>query len=106
MTTSYREIFLLACCQALLLVNASGLITINGLVGFSLTDVKSLATLGVTTYVLGSALTTYPMSLWMGRVGRRRGFMAGALVSVAGCVVGGIALWLRSFALYCVATAL
>jgi MFS family permease len=106
MTTSYREIFLLACCQALLLVNASGLITMNGLVGYSLTDVKSLATLGVTTYVLGSALTTYPMSLWMGRVGRRRGFMAGALVNVVGCSIAGVALWLHSFVLYCLATSL
>jgi hypothetical protein len=33
--TSRRDIFLLACCQALLLTNASGLISMNGLVGFS-----------------------------------------------------------------------
>jgi hypothetical protein len=38
MRTSYRDIFLLACCQALLLVNTSGLITVNGLVGYSLAD--------------------------------------------------------------------
>jgi len=105
LTTSYREIFLLACCQALLLVNGSGLITINGLVGFSLTDIKSLATLGVTTYVLGSALSTFPLSLWMARVGRRRGFMTGALVNILGCAIGMVALWQRSFALYCFATA-
>ena len=36
--TSYRDIFLLACCQALLLTNAAGLITMSGLVGFSLTE--------------------------------------------------------------------
>jgi hypothetical protein len=32
------------------------------------------------------------MALWMGRVGRRRGFMTGALVNVAGCALGVIAL--------------
>ncbi len=79
MRTSYRDIFLLACCQALLLTNAAGLITMNGLVGYALADTKTLATLGVTLYVLGSALATMPASLWMARVGRRRGFMAGAL---------------------------
>ena len=42
--TSRRDIFLLACCQALLLVNASGLISMNGLVGFSLASNKTLAT--------------------------------------------------------------
>ena len=52
MRTSYRDLFLLACCQALLLINAAGLITMNGLVGYDLAGTKSLATLGVTTYVL------------------------------------------------------
>jgi MFS family permease len=103
--TSYRDIALLAGCQALLLVNASGLITMNGLVGFALADNKALATLGATTYVLGSAAATMPLSLWMARVGRRTGFMTAALVNVAGCALGALAVWQRSFALYCLATA-
>jgi predicted MFS family arabinose efflux permease len=103
--TSYRDIFLLACCQALLLTNSAGLISMNGLVGYSLVDTKTIATLGATTYVLGSALSTMPMSLWMARVGRRRGFMTGALVNVGGCGLAVLALWLASFPLYCLATA-
>lgn len=94
-----------SCCQALLLTNAAGLISMNGLVGYSLASSKALATLGASTYVLGSAAATMPMSLWMARVGRRRGFMAGALVNIAGCGMAVLALWLRSFTLYCVATA-
>ena len=105
MRTSYRDIFLLACCQALLLTNAAGLITMNGLVGYELAGTKELATLGVTTYVLGSAIATMPASLWMARVGRRMGFMAGALVNVGGCALAAFAIHQRSFALYCVATA-
>ena len=104
MRTSYRDIFLLACCQALLLTNASGLITMNGLVGYALTDTKTLATLGVTIYVLGSAVATMPASLWMARVGRRTGFMAGALINVAGCALAVLAISRGSFVLYCVAT--
>jgi predicted MFS family arabinose efflux permease len=102
--TSRRDIFLLACCQALLLINASGLISMNGLVGFSLAQTKTLATFGATTYVLGSALATMPMSLWMARVGRRAGFMTGALINVGGCGVAALALAWQSFALFCVAT--
>ena len=105
MRTSYRDIFLLACCQALLLANASGLISLNGLVGVALSPDRSLATLGVTTYVLGGALASLPMALWMGRVGRRRGFMTGAAVNIVGCAIGVVALALHSFALFCVATA-
>jgi len=105
MRTSYRDIFLLACCQALLLTNGSGLITMNGLVGYALTDTKQLATLGVTLYVLGSAVTTMPASLLMARIGRRKGFMIGALVNVAGCALAALAISRGSFVLYCLATA-
>ena len=35
MRTSYREIALLACCQALLLINNAGLIAMNALVALS-----------------------------------------------------------------------
>src|SRR5512132_738911 len=105
MRTSYRDIFLLACCQALLLTNAAGLISMNGLVGYALAETKTLATLGVTTYVLGSAIATMPASLWMARVGRRTGFMAGALINVGGCLLAALAMAKGSFALYCAATA-
>jgi hypothetical protein len=46
-----------------------------------------------------------PASLWMARVGRRIGFMAGALVNVGGCLLAAFAIAERSFMLYCVATA-
>ncbi|HVE51446.1 MAG TPA: MFS transporter [Casimicrobiaceae bacterium] len=104
--TSYRDVFLLACCQALLLTNAAGLITMTALVGFSLTEVKALATLGATTYVLGSALATMPASLWMARVGRRTGFMTGALVNVGGCGLAALSLYWQSFTLFCIASAI
>ena len=104
MQTSRRDIFLLACCQALLLINASGLISMNGLIGYSLAQSKTLSTFGATTYVLGSAVATMPMSLWMGRVGRRAGFMTGALINVVGCCIAAYALSLRSFPLFCIAT--
>jgi predicted MFS family arabinose efflux permease len=102
--TSRRDIFLLACCQALLLTNASGLISMNGLVGFALAQNKALATFGATTYVLGSALAAMPMALWMGKVGRRRGFMTGAAINIVGCIIGTLALQWRSFPLFCFAT--
>ena len=103
--TSYRDIFLLACCQALLLTNGAGLITMNGLVGYTLADTKALATLGVTMYVLGSAVTTMPASLLMARIGRRRGFMAGAIINVGGGALAALAISRHSFVLYCAATA-
>jgi MFS family permease len=104
MSTSYRNVFLLACCQALLMTNGSGLISMNGLVGYGLVSTKTLATLGATTYVAGSALAALPLALWMAKVGRRRGFMVGALINIGGCSLAALALWIASFPLYCLAT--
>ncbi|MEO8740691.1 MAG: MFS transporter [Casimicrobiaceae bacterium] len=106
MRTSYRDIVLLACCQALLLVNNSGLITMNGLVGFALVDNKTFATLGVTSYVLGSALAAMPAALWMAKVGRRRGFMTGSLIAILGSATCALGIARANFPLYCFGTAI
>jgi MFS family permease len=105
MRTSYRDIALLACCQALLLVNQAGLIAMNGLVGYALAENKTFATLGVTSYVLGSALAAMPAALWMARVGRRRGFMTGSIIAVAGSVTCALAIAAGHYPLYCLGTA-
>jgi len=106
MRTSYRDIALLAGCQALLLVNNAGLIAMNGLVGFALVDNKSLATLGVTSYVLGSALSAMPAALWMAKVGRRRGFMTGSLIAIVGSLTCALGIARASFPLFCLGTAI
>jgi MFS family permease len=106
MQTSYRDIALLACCQALLLVNNSGLIAMNGLVGYALVDNKTFATLGVTSYVLGSALAAMPAALYMSRVGRRQGFMTGSLIAIIGSATCALGIAQSSFPLYCFGTAI
>ena len=103
--TDRKTLALLAACQGLLLINGAGLISMQGLVGYMLTDTKSLATLGATTYVIGSALAAMPAALWMARVGRRAGFMTGAFINIVGCGLAALALHLRSFPLFCAATA-
>jgi len=51
-----RNVFLLACCQALLLTNAVTLIAIGALAGYELAPAKWLATLPSFTYIVGAAL--------------------------------------------------
>ena len=100
-----RDILLLACCQALLLVNSAGLISMTALIGYELVANKAFATVGATTYVLGSAVATMPASLWMARVGRRRGFMTGSAIAIAGSLLAMVALFAKSFVLFCASTA-
>ncbi len=99
-----RNVGLLAGCQALLLCNAVTLIAVNGLAGAKLAPTPALATLTVTGYVIGTALTTLPASAFMKRYGRRAGFMLGALLGILGGITCATAVTIGSFWLLCFGT--
>jgi MFS family permease len=96
-----RNVAVLATCQALLFTNNATLIALNGLVGFALAADKRLATLPVTGWVVGGALTTFFASLLMKRIGRRAGFTFGTLVGMVGAVICSWAIYVGSFWLFC-----
>jgi predicted MFS family arabinose efflux permease len=99
-----RQIGLLVACQALLYVNNVTLIAVNGLVGLALAPTPLLATLPVTAYIVGAALTTVPASFAMARWGRRAGFVFGTLMGFVGTALATAGVLLGSFALLCVGT--
>jgi MFS family permease len=99
-----RNVGLLCAAQALLFTNNTILIAINGLAGYLLATDKSLATLPVTGYVIGAALTTMPMSQLMRRVGRANGFSIGTLIGILGALVCGYAVYSHNFWLLCAGT--
>lgn len=104
MDRAAKNVALLAACQALLLANNSTVIALNGLAGYALATNKSLATLPVTGWVVGAALTTYFASLLMKRIGRRAGFTFGACMGMVGALICAVALWRASFWLFCFGT--
>jgi len=104
MTSTGRNVGLLAACQAMLFTNNTTLVAINGLAGLALTPVKALATLPVTCWILGGAIATMPASLHMKRVGRQRGLTLGVFWGIAGALLCGAAMWLQSFWLLCLGT--
>ena len=104
MSSIHRNVLLLAACQAMLLTNNSTLIAINALAGLALAPHPWLATLPVTCWVLGSALTTVPASFYMKQVGRRTGLMRGATVGIIGALMCAGAVWLQNFWLLCAGT--
>ena len=104
MDPAKKNVAVLAACQALLFTNNSTAIALNGLAGYALASDKGLATLPVTTWVIGGALSTLPASLLMKRIGRRAGFTAGALVGMVGAGICSLALYLGNFWLLCFGT--
>ncbi|MEE9314840.1 MAG: MFS transporter [Rhizobiaceae bacterium] len=98
-----RNALILATAQALCGAAAPISIALGGLAGIYLlgTD-KSLATAPVTGYNLGIALAALPAAMLMARIGRRLGFISGAVVGIVGTLISSYAIYTGSFALFCV----
>lgn len=96
----------MSAAQALYFIGATIQLTVIGLVGHLLAADKSLATLPVTAFVIGTVTITIPASLLMQRVGRRDGFQLGAMTAFFAALLATYAIFERSFPLFCLATAL
>jgi MFS family permease len=90
------QVGLIALLQALLLTNNVTLIAINGLAGAALAADPTFATLPVTGYVLGAALSSMGAARVMRLRGRRFGYTVGALFALAGSLLAGWAVLERS----------
>lgn len=96
-----KNVALLSACQALLMTNNSILLATNALAGYALATDKVFATLPVTAYIVGAAMTTVPASLLMRRLGRRAGFTLGAACGLAGALICAAAAFTHHFWLLC-----
>jgi len=101
MKPSTQNVAVLCGCNGLLHINNSILIAVTALAGSSLAYDKALATLPLTMYFVGAAISTLPMSFYMMRVGRRGGFTLGALCGALSALVCAAALYAKSFWLLC-----
>jgi MFS family permease len=106
MRDEQRIVLALAGSQALFQTSSVLLMTVGGLAGAVLAPTKVMATLPIATIALGTAVATIPASLMMGRLGRKPGFILGAVLGVCGGALAGLSMLLGSFALLCVGTAL
>jgi MFS family permease len=96
----------LVLCQALAMTSITMLFTVAALIGAELATDKSLATLPVALLQVAVMLTTIPASLLMQRVGRRAGFGLGTGIGLLGAGLGVLAVLIKSFPLFCLATVL
>jgi len=92
-----RHLLLLVVCQGLFLTNNVTFIAINGLVGWSLAPLGWMATLPVTGYVVGAALSAMPVARLQARVGRKRAFQVGLVVAALSSALCAFAVGIGSF---------
>lgn len=98
------NLFLLAFCQGMFLTNNVTFIAINGLVGLAFAPVGWMATLPVTGYVVGGALS----APWVARVqrqfGRKRSFQLGLVMAAVSAGLCAYAASTHQFWLLVLAT--
>ena len=100
-----RNAFVLAGAQALAGGNSAVIFGSAGIIGAVLAPDRSLATLPITTYVVGLWIGTLPVGAIARRYGRRAAFEAGALCGMLAGLVCATAVVFGSFTLLCLGTA-
>jgi len=96
----------LALSQALYLSAVSVGLTLTGIVGQMLAPDKALATIPYALIAVATAVVTTPLSLAMGRWGRRPWFLFGAAAGACGGAVSALAILRGDFWLFCLGNAL
>jgi MFS family permease len=99
-----RHLLLLALCQGLFLTNNVVFIAINGLVGLSLAPAGWMATLPVTGYVVGGALSAPLVVRTQTRFGRKRSFQFGLVIAALSAALCAYAAVTKNFWLLVAAT--
>lgn len=98
-----RQVLILAASQAIFQTASVLVVTVASLAAAEFAR-RGLATLPIATMLLGTALVTFPASIWMNRAGRKPGFVAGALLGAAGGLTAAAGVWTGSLALLCLGT--
>ena len=104
MQTMHRQVFLLATAQALFQIVSVMVMTIGGLAGSLLAPSPEFATAPIATMFLGTAVSTVPAAMWMTRVGRKIGFVAGASLGALGGLLAAAGMLTSSLLLLCLGT--
>src|SRR3954471_4672259 len=94
MDAQHRNVLVLSATQSTLQITGVTMVAITGLAGYALADNKSFATMPLTCYVLGSAITTIPASFLMKAIGRRAGFQTGTSIGMFGAAICSLGIYL------------
>lgn len=97
-------VWLLSLGNAWLFIGNSLLVTVSALIGFELAEDKRLATLPLALQFFSVMCASVPASLFMGRFGRKAGFLLAGVVGLAGAGLALGAIFTERFWPYCAAT--
>lgn len=100
----HRQVLILASSQSLFQTVSVMVMTIGGLAGANIANTPLLATLPIAAMFLGTASMMFPASILMAHIGRRKGFICGALLGVIGGIIAALGIMYSSLVLLAVGT--
>lgn len=103
-TLARRNALVLAGAQALGGANPAIVISLGGIVGSQLVANQAFATVPVSLMQLGLASGVIPAAFLMRRLGRRNGYVVGALIGATGASIAAAGAAERLFWLFCLGT--
>lgn len=101
---THNNVLRLALAQALGGANSAMIYSTGAIVGHSLAPTEGLATLPISIFVVGMAVSTLPTGLLAERYGRRAAFLAGSTCGILVGLLAALAVVMGQFWLYCLAT--
>ena len=101
-----RNIVTLMAAQLVGITGITSIVTLGGIVGATLAPSPAWATLPVACMVVGTAAATVAAAYLMAKVGRARGFAAGAVIGAIGHLTAAAAMATSGFWLLCAGAAL
>ena len=95
-----KNILVLSVAQGLSITTTNINMINTGLVGSILAKDPSYATLPLSLQFLTIAITLIPVSLLMGKIGRRPMFLVGAMAAFTGCLIIACSIFYKVFSLF------
>ncbi|MDC0134729.1 MFS transporter [Alphaproteobacteria bacterium] len=95
-----RNVLILSIAQGLSVTSTSINILNTGLVGSLLASSKAYATIPLSLQFLTIALTLIPVSLFMGKIGRKPMFLVGAISAILGYITIAFSIFDKNFYLF------
>lgn len=98
---AFSNVILLTCAQGFAGAIPPIMVSLGGLVGQMIAVNKSLVTLPVSSFMIGTAVATLPVAALMRHFGRRAVYISGALVAMVGGLTATYGVITASFSLFC-----
>ncbi|WP_412523365.1 hypothetical protein [Shewanella chilikensis] len=95
------NVWVLMLAQAFAMSATPIMVLLGGIIGAELSPVPSLSTLPIAMMVVGVAVAIVPINILMQRLGRRRVFIGGALLTSVAGVMAALSVWYAQFWGFC-----